>query len=98
MNQDERNPQTYVGIVIPCSFILEEMVTDTELKIFTFESACSREGSKAEVLFRHANNQKCQSRKSVVEPVTALIKSAASASAKLVIVTEMGCRGSGKEM
>lgn len=50
------------------------------------------------MLFRHANNHKYQSRKSVVEPVTALIKSATLASVKFVIVTEMGCRGTGKEM
>lgn len=50
------------------------------------------------MLFRHANNHKYQSRKSVVEPFTALIKSATLVSVKFVIVTEMGCRGTGKEM
>lgn len=45
-NQDESSPQTYVGIIIPCSFILEEMVTDEELKIVKFKSACSQEGIK----------------------------------------------------
>lgn len=42
------------------------------------------------MLIRHANNQKYQSRKSVVEPVTALIKSPTLASANFVIETEMG--------